>query len=165
MKTRMIRLLCAAALILCCLTAGTAGAEEDTLLRLTFDEGSGTVVSDVSGHLPDAEVQYQYLHAAYTESMEPEWRQAGVDGGSLLFDGCSTCIRYPKDAVQLQGDALVSYSLVNMADDHRQGVWLVYGNGQIQHLDCTTLTTRSLTTEATRRITNLAKQEIIKIKN
>ncbi|MBO4810817.1 MAG: response regulator [Prevotella sp.] len=39
---------------------------------------------------------------------------------------------------QLQGDALVSYSLVNMADDHRQGVWLVYGNGQIQHLDCST---------------------------
>lgn len=105
MSTTMKRLLCAAALILCCLAAGTAGAE-DTLLHLTFDEGSGTVVSDASGHLPDAEVQYQYLHAAYTEAMEPEWRRTGIAGGSLLFDGCSTCIRYPKDAVQLQGDAL-----------------------------------------------------------
>ena len=39
---------------------------------------------------------------------------------------------------QMQGDELVRYSLVSIADDHRQGVWLIYGNGQIQHLDCST---------------------------
>ena len=106
MKTTMKRLFFTAALILALLAAGTAGAGEETLLCLTFDEGSGKTVSDASGNLPDTEVQYQYSHAVYTETMEPQWREEGIAGGSLLFDGSSTCIRYPKDAIQLQGKTL-----------------------------------------------------------
>ena len=89
-----------------CLTAGSADAEDTALLHLTFDEGSGSTVSDASGHTADADVQYQYLHAVYTDSMEPEWRSIGIEGGSLLFDGCSTCVSYSDDALLLQGSAL-----------------------------------------------------------
>ena len=89
-----------------CLTAGSADAEDTALLHLTFDEGSGSTVSDASGHTADADVQYQYLHAVYTDSMEPEWRSIGIAGGSLLFDGCSTCVSYSGDALLLQGSAL-----------------------------------------------------------
>lgn len=39
---------------------------------------------------------------------------------------------------RVKGDKLESYSLVDMVDDHRQGVWLIYGNGKIQHLDFVT---------------------------
>ena len=41
-------------------------------------------------------------------------------------------------------DGLVMSSIDNIARAADGGVWLVYGDGQIQHLDCTTLTTRSL---------------------
>lgn len=36
------------------------------------------------------------------------------------------------------GDKLEDYGLACIADDHRQGVWLIYGNGTVQHLDCIT---------------------------
>ncbi len=95
-----------ALLALCCAMLGAARAEEDTLLYLTFDEGAGAMVSDASGHWPEEDVEYQYLHAAFADDMEPEWRDAGVVNGALLFDGCSTCVRYPKNTILLQGDQL-----------------------------------------------------------
>ena len=104
---RRIKLWMILAALLCLLPAAFARAEAgDCLLHLGFDEGAGSAVADLSGHLPEGEVLYQYLHAAYTESMEPEWRDVGVEGGSLLFDGCSTAVRYPKDALTLRGNAL-----------------------------------------------------------
>lgn len=48
---------------------------------------------------------------------------------------------------RFQGDELVNYSLVDIADDHRQGVWLIFGNGKVQHLDCATNTLSTLHTE------------------
>ena len=92
--------------ILALLLAACAMAEGEALLHLTFDEGAGSAVADVSGHLPEGAVEYQYLHAAYTDSMEPEWRDAGIEGGCLLFDGCSTCVSYPKGTLSLGGEAL-----------------------------------------------------------
>ena len=41
-------------------------------------------------------------------------------------------------------DGLVPSSIDDIARAADGGVWLVYGDGQIQHLDCTTLTTRTL---------------------
>lgn len=75
------------------------------MLHLTFDENGGTEVKDRTGKNENAEVHYTYNHAAYMESREPEWRTAGVEGGSLLFDGCSTYIDYPADAICVEGDA------------------------------------------------------------
>lgn len=48
--------------VLCLTILSSAFAEqvqEDMLLYLSFDEGSGSAVRDVSGHLPDGDVQYQ----------------------------------------------------------------------------------------------------------
>lgn len=42
------------------------------------------------------------------------------------------------------GDGLVMSSINDIADASDGGVWLVYGNGQIQHFDCNTLATKDL---------------------
>ncbi len=59
-------------LLLCCAAYGEAAPEEAELLHLSFDEGQGAVIQDVSGHLGDAQIQYQYLAPAYTEPMDPQ---------------------------------------------------------------------------------------------
>ena len=79
-------------------------AQDDMLLYLSFDERSGSVIRDASGHLPDGNVQYQFLTSA--DSMDPQWRNAGVKDGSLLFDGCSTCIAWPASDICLSGNSL-----------------------------------------------------------
>lgn len=74
--------------VLCLTILSSAFAEpvqEDMLLYLSFDEGSGSVIRDVSGHLPDGDVQYQYLAPAWTEPMDPQWRSIGVEGGSGFY--------------------------------------------------------------------------------
>lgn len=80
--------------------------EEGLLLHLGFDEGNGTQVLDQSENLAEAVVEYQYTHAVYMEPQEPQWRETGVQGGSLLFDGCSTCIRYTPELLSVSGKAL-----------------------------------------------------------
>ncbi len=83
-----------------------AGPDDTVLLHLGFDEGQGAVVRDLSGHLRDADIQYQYLAPAYIDPMDPEWRTVGVTGGSLLFDGCSTSIAYAPEEICVSGSAL-----------------------------------------------------------
>lgn len=75
------------------------------LLYLAFDENGGVEVKDLEGRQGSAKVHYLFNHAAYMENREPEWRTSGVEGGSLLFDGSSTYIDYPADAVSIGGDA------------------------------------------------------------
>ena len=105
MKNRILPLLLA--LILFIPNAlGEAAAYDSVLLHLTFNEGEGSTVRDESGHLKDAQVQYQYLNPAYTESMPPQWRTVGVDQGSLLFDGASTYIAYDAEEIRVAGDHL-----------------------------------------------------------
>ncbi len=88
-------------------SAGGEGTVQDpVMMYLSFDEGQGTVVRDMSGHLKDADIQYQYLAPAYTESMDPQWRDIGVEGGSLLFDGASSFIAYEPGEICVSGDSL-----------------------------------------------------------
>lgn len=79
---------------------------EEMLMHLAFDEGSGTAVSDSSGNLQDAQVHYLFTHASYMDDREPQWRDTGVEGGSLLFDGCSTYIAYAPEEICVGGDAV-----------------------------------------------------------
>ncbi|MBR2188549.1 MAG: GH32 C-terminal domain-containing protein, partial [Eubacterium sp.] len=80
--------------------------QDSLLLYLPLDEGSGAISHDASGHLPDADVAYQYLNPAYTSPMDPQWRSVGVKGGSLLFDGASTFTAYEPEEICLSGDAI-----------------------------------------------------------
>lgn len=83
-----------------------SSAEKDLLLHLTFDEGQGTTVTDASGHLPDAELNYLYTNAIYMDAQDPQWRSTGVEGGSLLFDGNSTYVTYNKSDIAVEGSSL-----------------------------------------------------------
>lgn len=78
-------------------------AEKDLLLHLAFDEGAGLEAADSAARLDPAEVKYQFVHAVYTDPMEPQWRRGGVSGGTLLFDGCSTCISYKPEELCVSG--------------------------------------------------------------
>ena len=102
-KTCLIVTLC-----LCIVLGPMALAEAGTgeILYLSFDEGSGSTIEDRSGSLPEELVQYQYLTPPSTEPMDPQWRSAGVENGSLLFDGCSTYIAYDAGKITLSGNAL-----------------------------------------------------------
>ena len=77
----------------------------DMLAHFAFDEKGGTVISDSTGKLQDAEVHYLFSHAAYMEDREPQWREKGVEGGSLLFDGCSTYMEYSPEEICIDGEA------------------------------------------------------------
>lgn len=50
-------------------------------------------------------MHYLFSHAAYMDDREPQWRESGVEGGSLLFDGCSTYLEYPSDQICVDGEA------------------------------------------------------------
>ena len=105
MKKQWLPVLIALVLLAASASAETA-LQPAELLHLSFNEGKGVTVQDESGHLKEANIQYQYLAPAYTESMEPQWRDAGVEGGSLLFDGASTYIAYSPEEICVSGSAL-----------------------------------------------------------
>lgn len=79
---------------------------EDLLLHLAFDEGSGLMVKDSSGHLPDTEMNYGFAHATYMENQDPQWRTEGISGGCLLLDGASTYVQYKRNDITIEGPAL-----------------------------------------------------------
>lgn len=85
---------------------GEEAQQDSVLLYLSFDEGQGATVQDRSGHLEEANIQYQYLAPAYTDKMDPQWRDIGVAGGSLLFDGASTYVSYAPEDICVSGNAL-----------------------------------------------------------
>lgn len=97
-------------LLLCLLFALTAcngdAHSKDLLLHLKFDEGSGLTVKDASGHLPDVEMNYEFAHAAYMDSQDPQWRKDGISGGCLLLDGSSTYVTYNRNDLTVEGPAL-----------------------------------------------------------
>ncbi|MCM1088868.1 MAG: GH32 C-terminal domain-containing protein [Muribaculaceae bacterium] len=99
--------LAAVLLLLVSISAGCQGTEKESdnlLLYLSFDEKTGTEIADSAGKVQDAEVHYLYNHAAYMEDREPEWRENGVNGGSLLFDGNSTYIEYDPEEICVSGE-------------------------------------------------------------
>ena len=79
---------------------------KDLLLHLTFDEGNGLTVKDASGNLPDVEMNYEFAHAVYMDSQDPQWRENGISGGCLLLDGTSTYVTYNRNDITVEGPAL-----------------------------------------------------------
>lgn len=78
---------------------------EGLMLHLAFDEKGGTMAGDSAEKVQDSEVHYLYNHAVYMDNREPEWRNSGVEEGSLLFDGCSTYIEYNPNEICVEGDS------------------------------------------------------------
>ncbi len=89
------------------LTACSGDAhKKDLLIHLKFDEGSGITVKDSSGNLPDTEMNYEFAHAAYMDSQDPQWRSDGISGGCLLLDGSSTYVNYKRNDITVEGKSL-----------------------------------------------------------
>ena len=81
--------------------------KKDLILYLPFDEGKGSTVTDKSGNLPDAEIDYGLNPAVYqSKNQDPQWRNGGIEGGCLLFDGGTTYITYSKNDAKISGEAL-----------------------------------------------------------
>lgn len=85
---------------------GSNAHKKDLMLHLSFDEGSGVTVKDTSGNLPDADMNYEFAHAAYMDSQDPQWREKGISGGCLLLDGTSTYVTYNRNDIVVEGKAL-----------------------------------------------------------
>lgn len=83
-------------LLLLALLAG-CGTDEP-LLYVSFDEGSGTAASG-------GEVSYLLTNPIYNTPQDPQWRETGVEGGSLLFDGCSNVVTFDPEQIGVQGDS------------------------------------------------------------
>ena len=66
---------------------------------------------------------------------------AGTESGLDLVDSRTGTYR------RATGDSLLNYGVQDMATDHKGGVWLFYDNGQVQHVDCGSLSVRALPTE------------------
>ena len=76
------------------------------LLQLSFREGEGHLIHDGSGTLPPAEIRYRFRNPRYISPREPAWRKCGPEGPALLFDGNSTFIFWPTEAITLRGPAM-----------------------------------------------------------
>ncbi len=109
MKLRKLIALLLSAGVLLSILAGCGTSDrhsKDLLLYLTFDEGSGTTVSDASKNLPDVEMNYGFSHAVFMDSQDPQWREDGISGGCLLLDGSTTYVTYNKNDIQVSGTKL-----------------------------------------------------------
>ena len=81
-------------------------ADKDLLLHLAFDEGSGKVVKDSAKKQKDAVLHYVFNDAAFQpSSQDSQWRENGVYGGALLFDGYSNYIEYDYEDIKIKGSA------------------------------------------------------------
>lgn len=85
------------------LTGCEKNYDGDLCLSLSFDEGTGKYAKDSSGNLKDAKISYIYNDAEYIAPRDPEWREKGVKGGSLLFDGYTSGISYSGEEYTVSG--------------------------------------------------------------
>ncbi len=95
--------ICFSLLLLLATVLTGCGKESGLLLHLPFDEGSGNLVTDAAGR--QAEVSYLLTNTPYNTPQDPQWRSQGVEGGCLLFDGCSNFISFSPEEVLVAGDA------------------------------------------------------------
>lgn len=94
----------ALAVLLAAQLAGCAGKQNNgLLLHLGFDEGSGNLVQDTGGSGGQAELAYVLTNTPYNTPQDPQWREQGVEGGCLLFDGCSNYAAFSPDTILVQG--------------------------------------------------------------
>lgn len=109
MKKRVSMIAAAFLVVVLTMTLAACGSDthkNDLMLHLSFDEGNGVTVKDASGNLPDVEMNYEFTHAAYMDSQDPQWRENGISGGCLLLDGTSTYVTYNRNDIMVEGKTL-----------------------------------------------------------
>ncbi len=110
---KKLALLCTLALALalavcgaCLLTGCSDDPYADSLmLHVAFEEGKGKEVSDSSRHLGKEEIRYVFNDAQFKNSEDPQWRESGAVGGSILFDGYSNYIEYDYTDIRVYGSS------------------------------------------------------------
>ncbi|UJF32392.1 LamG domain-containing protein [Paenibacillus hexagrammi] len=60
----------------------------------SFNEGNGKVTKEQVSQTNDT-INYVFNQAVYKPSTDPEWRNDGISGKALLFDGYSTWVTHP----------------------------------------------------------------------
>lgn len=83
---------------------GCGSKKSNELLHLSFDEGTGNQVTDAVSKQSN-EISYVFTKTPFNTQQDPQWREQGVQGGCLLFDGSSNAVAYEPDAFAAQGEA------------------------------------------------------------
>ncbi len=92
------------AVLLAAQLTGCAGKQSSgLLLHLGFDEGAGNLVRDAGGNAGQAELAYVLTNTPFNTPQDPQWREQGVEGGCLLFDGCSNYAAFSSDTILVEG--------------------------------------------------------------
>jgi len=79
--------------------------EKGLVAYWSFDEGKGKVVRDAITQKDDY-INYVFNNAIYKPPSDPQWKNFGIKGNSLLFDGFSTWIKRDADEFVKIDDAL-----------------------------------------------------------
>ncbi|ELE1962301.1 GH32 C-terminal domain-containing protein [Vibrio vulnificus] len=134
--------------VLCMAQYAPAYADSKDLLALwSFNEGKGNTVKEHVSQRDDV-VEHAFTQGRYSPSQDPYWRDKGVEGKAMLFDGYSNFMKMPGiDVSSLEngftasawvapnayewGDGKKLSAVVSQAaDDDRQGFTLgVYRHG------------------------------------
>lgn len=81
--------------------------QDNTILYLDFNEGSGAYAHDKGIYnLKEAVIESAYTNAMYKENIDPAWKNVGISGGSLLFDGFSNAVGFESTEICPSGAAL-----------------------------------------------------------
>lgn len=64
------------------------------IIQLSFDENTGTKVSDKTGYLEDGYINYVFNDAKFQDNSDPQHTSTAIKGNALIFDGYSTYIEY-----------------------------------------------------------------------
>lgn len=78
--------------------------KKDLELHLTFDEGKGNVLHDLTKKHKDVNISYVLSESeTLKEKQEPMWRKNGAVDGALLFDGYSSWASYNSTDISIKG--------------------------------------------------------------
>lgn len=106
MKKSILTYLFATISFMICLTGCSQKDHDNLQLYLKMDEKSGNTCFDSAQKQEPAKVFYNLSNGTYQDPIEPQWRENGINDGTLQFDGYSSFIRYDYDSIAVGGSSL-----------------------------------------------------------